>query len=181
MKPLIAAHLACPADSITLRRDERGRPWLQCPRPDWDANWSHSGDYLLLGLTHGRRLGVDIELKRPIQQCLPLAERFFHPSEVALLQATPAAERWNLFFRLWCAKEALLKACGCGIGFGLHRLTFTLATSGLRLTACDPKLGRPWHWQIRQWTPLPGYQAAIAYTASTPQSERLPGDADIIA
>ena len=163
VKPLIADHLACPHTAISLPRDARGRPFLHCPYDGWDANWSHSGDYLLLGLAQGGRIGVDIEQQRPRQRCLQLAERFFHPAEAAVLRQTPVSGQLDLFLRLWCAKEAVLKANGYGVGFGLHRVKFTPSASGLRLTACDPSLGQPWHWQLREWMPLPGYQAAFAY------------------
>ena len=40
-----------------------------------------------------------------------------------------ACEHW--FFRLWCAKEAVLKAHGHGISFGLHKQRFAPDGAGL--------------------------------------------------
>ena len=93
--------------------------------------------------------------------------RFFHPEEIAWLDALDdsGCEQW--FFRVWCAKEALLKAHGRGLAFGLHRLEFSgmddAADAPLRLVACDPALGEPGRWQLHEWEPQPGYRAALAW------------------
>jgi 4'-phosphopantetheinyl transferase len=31
------------------------------------------------------------------------------------------------------------------------------------LAACDPALGTPARWQLREWSPQPGYRAALAW------------------
>lgn len=161
---LLAAELATPEAQLPLRRDERGRPWLHAPLAHVGTGWSHSGDYLLVAIGAHVRLGVDIERQRARPRLLELAQRFFHPDEVALLQALAAPAREALFFRLWCAKEALLKAHGHGLSFGLHRLRFAEDAAGvLHLAWCDPALGVAARWQVHEWMPLPGYRAALAW------------------
>src|SRR3546814_13489669 len=67
-----------------------------------------------------------------------LAERFFVRSETGALLALPAEAREAAFVRLWCAKEAVLKAHGRGLAFGLDRLEFALCGDDWALVACDP-------------------------------------------
>ncbi|MCC4595858.1 4'-phosphopantetheinyl transferase superfamily protein [Xanthomonas campestris pv. phormiicola] len=161
---LLSVELATPEAQLPLRRDERGRPWLHAPLAHVGAGWSHSGDYLLVAIGAHVRLGVDIEHQRARPRLLELAQRFFHPEEVAALHALAEPAREALFFRLWCAKEALLKAHGHGLSFGLHRLRFAEDASGvLQLAWCDPALGVAARWQVHEWIPAPGYRAALAW------------------
>ena len=66
-------------------------------------------------------------------QARALARRFFHPAEADALDDGPEAQAQAGFLRLWCAKEALLKAHGHGLAFGLDRLRFGFEADGLRL------------------------------------------------
>ena len=148
-----------------LARDAWGRPRLLAPYEDRDAGWSHSGERLLLAMGREVVLGVDLERLRPRPRALELAERYFTAAEAAHLRAIAPAQREAAFLRLWCAKEALLKAHGRGLAFGLHRLEFGIEDDAapVRLLACDPALGIAADWQLREWTPEPGYHAAVAW------------------
>ena len=69
------------------------------------------------------------------------------------------------FLRLWCAKEAVLKAHGRGLAFGLDKLTFAEREGALLLVGCERLLGQPEDWTVREFVPDPGYRAAIAWRA----------------
>ena len=150
-----------------LARDPSGRPRLLAPHQDHDTGWSHSGEQLLLALGRGVTLGVDLERLRPRPRALELADRFFAPGEAGRLQALAPERRELAFLRLWCAKEAVLKAHGQGLSFGLHRLEFIPdgddEHAPLRLLASDPELGAASDWQLHEWIPAPGYLAALAW------------------
>ena len=150
-----------------LARDPSGRPRLLAPHQDHDTGWSHSGEQLLLALGRGVTLGVDLERLRPRPRALELADRFFAPGEAGRPQALAPERRELAFLRLWCAKEAVLKAHGQGLSFGLHRLEFIPdgddEHAPLRLLASDPELGAASDWQLHEWIPAPGYLAALAW------------------
>lgn len=149
--------------AVPLRRDARGRPYLVDAAGGWDTGWSHSGDQLLVALGQGVRLGVDLERIRARPRMMEVVRRYFHPVEIAALEALPEDQRSGLFFRLWCAKEALLKAHGHGISFGLHRLAFVAGEHGLVLAECDPVLGRAADWRLVEWQATPVFRAALAW------------------
>lgn len=166
----LAHRLQRPAQALRLLRDDHGRPCLQVDVdgdgiPDLDLNWSHSGTLLLLAVGEGLRVGIDVERPRPRPRALEVARRFFHPWEVAWLEAREAADLEPAFVRLWCAKEALLKAHGRGIAFGLHRFAVGERDGALQLLAGCDGLAPEDDWQLRSFAPRPGYQAALAWRA----------------
>ncbi|MNW00763.1 hypothetical protein D3C71_1963000 [compost metagenome] len=67
---------------------------------------------------------------------------------------------------MWCAKEALLKAQGQGISFGLHRLQLAPGIDGgLHLAWCDPELGPAERWHLHEWQADDDFRAALAFHA----------------
>ena len=153
------------AAALPLHRDARGRPRLTAPMQDVDAGWSHSGDHLLVACGEGLRLGCDLEALRPRPNALALAKRFFHAEEHAWLAGLPEAGIVPAFLRLWCAKEAVLKAHGHGLSFGMERLRFAEIDGALRLVDCDARLGDARGWTLREWVPMPGFIAVLAWHA----------------
>ncbi len=162
-RPLLSQALQCEASALPLHRDPGGRPRLGAPYTHFDTGWSHSGEALVLALGESVQLGVDIERVRPRPRLLELAQRFFHVDETAWLHSQPEQAMVESFVRLWCAKEAVLKAHGQGLSFGLHKLVFTEQDRTLRLQACDAALGKPEDWRVHEWAPLSGYCAALAW------------------
>jgi 4'-phosphopantetheinyl transferase len=159
----LAVQLGIEPDAVPLQRDGRGRPGLGDGFAAFDCNWSHSGDRLLVALGGGVRVGVDLERLKPRPNALALARRFFTSAEAERLARTPEPDRELAFARLWCAKEAVLKAHGHGLSFGLDRLEFVTDVDRLLLAACDAALGTSVQWALRMHAPERGYVAAIAW------------------
>jgi 4'-phosphopantetheinyl transferase len=164
-EPLVRAWLAdelglAPA-AIPLRRDPHGRPRLAGALRDFDVSWSHSGEGLLIALGEGMDIGADLERARLRPRALELAERFFHAHEHAWLRALPEPERNEAFLRLWCAKEAVVKAHGRGIAFGLDKFGLADLDGVLGMAEPHVELGGP--WALHEWAPQPGYRAALAW------------------
>ncbi len=67
---------------------------------------SHSGPFVLCALGDGP-LGADIQEPRPVR--LSMARRFC-PAERETLEALPSETRTEALLRLWCRKEAWVKA-----------------------------------------------------------------------
>jgi len=176
--------LGRPETRIDVVRDTYGRPHVGANDGELagiggeiDVNWSHSGDWLLAAYGVDARVGVDIEWLRPRANALALARRFFAPEETEALArfAHEPAALERRFVRLWCAKEAVLKAHGRGLSFGLEKLRFELDDDDApderpaatpRLVACDPALGTPDDWHLRTWSPAPDYLATLAWRAA---------------
>jgi 4'-phosphopantetheinyl transferase len=156
VRTLLAAYLGRPVESVRIERGEHGKPKLV--DAELEFNLSHTGPALLLGLSRRVGLGVDLEAaQRKTRPVAELAGRFFAPAEAEALAMLPDGLRQNAFLRLWCAKEAALKAHGGGIGFGLDRVEFIIDDAGEIAPA-------PGHTgAVLPLVPAPGYLGALAW------------------
>lgn len=157
----LAARLGIGAQALPLSRDVHGRP--QLAGGDRDCNWSHSGPWLLVALGDGVQVGVDIETRRPRPRALEIARRYLHPREAEALAALAAGPRDLAFLRLWCAKEALLKAQGRGLAHGLDRFEIAgFADPGADLRIADDDGGLGPGWALAELD-CPGAVATVAW------------------
>lgn len=111
-----------------------GKPCVEHPDPEvrqLGFSLSHAGDQIVLAVSPGRRLGLDIEWCRPRPGAVALARHYFLPSEWHSLQALPREQQYELFAAYWTLKEARTKLDGQGILTGLSRYGFDLSTGGL--------------------------------------------------
>jgi 4'-phosphopantetheinyl transferase len=86
-------------------------------------NLSHSASSVVVALvesTDKGAVGVDIECFRQMDDLESMIEMVCHPDEMQQLDICD--DRSKGFFKLWTAKEALLKACGSGLIDDLNRI-----------------------------------------------------------
>lgn len=162
LRALLGLYLGVSADAVVLVEGEHGRPQLAEPfGRTLEFNWSHSGDRALIALAHGCAPGVDIEQLRPRPRAMQLAERFFHPQETAALSELDKPEQERGFLQLWTAKEAVLKAMGRGIAFGLERLQLAAPPAAPRVLWLDGDDAE--QWQLHSVSAGEGYVASVAW------------------
>lgn len=157
----LAAYAQCDAETLSIERDARGKPFLSGRRLQF--NLSHSGGALVLAIRDNGRVGIDLEsLERP-RRVSDIARRWFDPTESAALNALPEPSRLAAFARLWSCKEALLKADGGGIADGLHRAVFRLDAAGAVVGFGDSN-GFP-GYSVVSFEPAVGFVGALATDA----------------
>lgn len=133
---------------IEIDSGEHGKPFAN---GGIEFNLSHSGGEVAIAFARAQALGVDIErTQRRHADSGEIAQRFFHPREAAALERLPPAQRALAFLRLWTHKEAVLKAIGHGLSFGLDRLEFALDDAGgvRGLCAIADEAGAPSRWRL---------------------------------
>ena len=146
---LLAGYLGRAAADVRLEAGEFGRPRLAgADAGALHFNWSHSGDQALCAVARGIEPGVDLERLRPRPRALEIARRYFSHEETAALAALVPERRDAAFLQLWTAKEAVLKATGRGLAFGLHRLGIADEEERLALRFLDGEL--PAQWQLHR-------------------------------
>ena len=161
LRQTLAAYLGIEVDAVTLAEGEHGRPRLDpAHSSSLDFNWSHSGEHALIAVARGISPGIDIERRRPQPRALPIARRFFGNDEAEALAALPEEARDAAFLEIWTAKEAILKAHGRGIGYGLQRLRILSTGTQLRLLRFDDDDVDA--WQLQRLAIAPGLVGALA-------------------
>lgn len=128
----LRAHLAVttghPALALPLATTATGRLEL-ADDPSLRFSVSHTSGLAVVASTRGHRLGVDVEQlgDRP----LPPLTAWLTPYERAALAARgPAAGAASSLFRLWTAKEAVVKATGHGLTTPLVDIEIALGMAG---------------------------------------------------
>ena len=121
LRLLLSGLLDTSPEEVNIVNGAGGRPQLEddlCPK-GLTFSLSHSGNWILIALRDGGRIGVDIEIMRDSVAMEAIAKRFFYPEEAeAVCRATDSTKK-ELFFTLWTMKEACLKATGRGMAAGL--------------------------------------------------------------
>jgi 4'-phosphopantetheinyl transferase len=118
---ILANYLNCKASEVTFATKRHGKPYLVNKKLRF--NLTHSGDLALLALSKDNELGIDIEKdsERPFDA---LAKRFFSQNESeAVTKLKSIYAKQQLFFRIWSAKEAFIKAVGLGLSYPLDDFT----------------------------------------------------------
>jgi len=166
LRLLLSSYLTINPEQLQFTYSVHGKPALNIPDRQQQMqsgiafNVSHSQGLALYSITCDRPIGIDVEQIRFIQDMEQLAERFFLPSESALIQSVPVAQRQHLFFRLWTYKEAYLKATGEGIT-GLKRVEILLNPDS-SIAALNINNAPASHWTMLPLDLEPHYAAALA-------------------
>jgi 4'-phosphopantetheinyl transferase len=147
LRALLGAYLVLPAEAVTLVDGPHGRPALAAPHDALAFNWSHSGDQAMLAVARGIVPGIDLESLRERPRALEIAQNYFCAEEAAALAALDVRERDAAFLALWTAKEAVLKAIGRGLAFGLERLRLAVPPAPPALLWLDGDDAAAWQLQ----------------------------------
>lgn len=145
----LARVAGCPPGSLPLGIGPHGKPFLR--GSTWRFNLSHSRGIRLLALAHEQEVGIDVERIRPLRRRAALLARCFTPLERARLDQAPDRE----LLRHWAAKEALVKAIGRGIAYGLGRIELARSADGaLSIARCEGPGGPASRWRLVELPPI---------------------------
>ena len=169
LRVVLGAYLGSAPRQVELAYLPDGKPQLADPQmaAQLQFNLSHSGDWMLLALSQGIALGVDIERMRPLEgQGWALAQ-LFSAEERELLATLSKAQRDAAFVTAWTVKEAVGKADGRGIR-ALIDSADLLRTWFSQADAQPCRYGNLAGYRIAQFNPAEGYCAALALAVAQP-------------
>jgi 4'-phosphopantetheinyl transferase len=129
LRHLLAEATGRKAQTLAFSAGPHGKPVLV--DNDLHFNASHSGALALIGVSSSRLIGVDIELMRETIDELRLAKTFFRDDEHNFLAGLVGEGRVEAFYRIWTAKEAVLKAFGFGVTAYLKDFRVRLNPTGI--------------------------------------------------
>lgn len=162
LRRILSLYTHRPPESLRFVYGPRGKPSLAERGFELEFNLAHSRGLALYAVTRGGPVGVDVEYIRPELAAERIAERFFSAEETAALRALPRQEQSAAFFRCWTRKEALLKAWGQGLAFGLDRFTVSCDPDRAALLSTPFDLAEAERWSLVDLEPGPGYAGALA-------------------
>jgi 4'-phosphopantetheinyl transferase len=127
--------------NLRFQTNEFGKPYL-LNGGDLAFNVAHAGDYVVLAVTRGGEIGVDLEPLRAIQDRDGMAALVFSAVEQRHIQGADNPD--SAFLDHWTAKEALIKGIGQGMSYPVAQVTAHFDTT--------PAFTRPGHdlsaWQL---------------------------------
>lgn len=134
---------------------------------------SHSGDRVVVAVTPGPAVGVDVELVQPLRDLDSLTGTVLAPSERAALDGMAHEQRTHAFFVTWTRKEALLKATGDGLGLGADQVVFGAAYGPPRLDRWPAGAPHPGPVRLLDLDAGPGHTASLAVLTDAPLTVTL--------
>jgi 4'-phosphopantetheinyl transferase len=162
LRRVLGACLARPADRLEFITDANGKPHL-ADAAGLHFNLAHTGDLMVLAVTAGSPVGVDVERVRELKDACGIARRFFTARESGWLQGRRGKGLSLAFFRLWTRKEAILKATGEGLSRGLEVLELLDKRGRLLPSVSRGSPGAV--WRLHALEPAAGFVAALAVPA----------------
>jgi len=160
LRLLLSRYCGVPASAIALDYSAQGKPALAGCR-ELQFNLSHSGGMAVFALALSRRVGIDVERMRAVQDRDLLVSRNFAPEEVEAYHKLPTEARPQGFFNGWTRKEAFVKALGQGLSHPLSAFAVSLTPGEpARLLRVDS--GSADGWMLCDLTEESSYVAALA-------------------
>ncbi|HUP58260.1 MAG TPA: 4'-phosphopantetheinyl transferase superfamily protein [Bdellovibrionota bacterium] len=155
MQELLRGYLGSEPPSFTIGPE--GKPSV----PGIEFNLTHTADEALFAVSRETAVGIDLERTARDSRLELISERFFQPAEIAWMKGAkdPAA----LFFRLWTAKEALIKAMGTGAFRSLHSLEVAERGGKLVVARVPAEYGSPADWELVELQARSGLAACLAF------------------
>ncbi len=159
LRTLLGERLEVPAKEVMLRKRENGKLFVS---GGVLFNVAHSNGLAVFAFTHNLKVGVDVELLRPLADLEGVVELALAPSEAADLQSVPAADRAEAFFACWTRKEAYLKASGNGLGSPRDVAVTLRPGAPERLVSVQGAPAEPDRWELTSFEPRTDYVGAVA-------------------
>lgn len=143
LRQILSKYCAVEPHVVPILESTTGKPYLQSPFSGIVFNLSHSADLAIVAVSEQVRLGIDLESRRRKLKALIHAAHWLHPAELRDLRTLTLEERQDAFLRLWCRKEAVLKAEGSGLRFPLHSFRVSAAPHRSEVVTW-PGFDNPW-------------------------------------
>ena len=129
LRAILHEELRCGNERLTFGELRHGKPFalVDGTPASISFNVSHSGKHGLIAIAPNGLLGVDVEERTDRRDFDRLIEAAFGPNEQVDLRRERASGKFQLFYKLWTVKEALIKALGTGLS--LDPTTFEAPTA----------------------------------------------------
>jgi 4'-phosphopantetheinyl transferase len=145
LRSVLASYLDSQNPSaIQIDIETSGKPKLRDNSMGLYFNLSHTKGMILIGISHNRTIGVDIETIDGQRDIEGIAKNFFHKNELTNVP-TDETQKLKYFYKLWTLKEALAKANSRGLGIPRNLLFFDISNNdGIKFLSFSENLEHDW-------------------------------------
>lgn len=177
LRSVLSHRYQCAPRGISLVEDANGKPRVDAPlagQPAPEFNIAHAGGVVVVALSRGRPVGIDVESLDRETDAEALAGRVLTTTEQKHWR-TREEDRFPFFIHVWTCKEAFLKATGQGLRRGAQSVECAFgeeAVTGLRDLDRSPTQAptEAPRWALRTFRPCEGVAGALVRQHSIPQS-----------
>jgi 4'-phosphopantetheinyl transferase len=163
LRIVLSQYLKVLPSDIVLRTTDHGKPVL-CKSHGGRIgfNLSHAGNQVLLAVSNGTPVGIDIECNVPVSDWQDIVSMHFSAREEAHLLALDPTSASLRFIEFWTRKEAVLKALGVGLSGDLKVIELVDEDGNLFSFLNSPALPDQRQWSLRDLRAPRGYRACVA-------------------
>ena len=165
VRAVLARYTGLDPPALRFQAGGTGKPALldeQGNRHELRFNLSHSRGRMLIAVTKGQDVGIDLEEVRKKPEVDKLAERFYSSLEYQEIMSRSGLAKAQQFYRYWVAKEAVLKGQGVGL-LSLRSCEVFTPADAMGSQVCPPDgPGLQSGWMIRWLACGGGWQGAVA-------------------
>ena len=164
LKSLISCYLNTEVKEISFLQNGHGKPSLQpeLNKLDLRFNISHSENVGVFAFSLGKELGIDVELIQKISNLNQIIDISFSDYEKKWFYKTEPEGRNELFYKIWTAKEAFVKAIGKGLSYSLKEIEFqTKADKTIEFHSTHGHQDSCGEWKIFTFNPLPNFISSL--------------------
>ena len=162
LREIIGSYSGLSPRDIRIGKHERGKPYIAHPEGKHpEFNISHSGKLILMAFTRNRRIGIDVERYRSLDNATKIMKRFFSREEADYYRNCNDDMKKSTFFKLWTAREAYVKAVGRGAAVSRKDIPVSLLTDGRQRTLRTNDENQD-NWYFFNLDASPEYEAALA-------------------
>ena len=168
LRQILSRYLNIAPTRMSFNYGEFGKPFLDSRRLNPEIrnlhfNLSHSDDAALIAISGAGPIGIDVERIRGNMNIDGLAAHCFTSEERSALEPLQGDAAVDLFFRLWTAKEAYVKAIGRGLSQNPQSVQISVnVDSTVTLVTVNDDREEASRWRLHSFSPQPGYLATLA-------------------
>ena len=123
---------------------------------------SHSNELGVVAFSKKNPVGVDVEEIKELCDLHGVVELCLSDYEKSWFCAIPEDMQTDVFYKIWTAKEAFIKAVGTGLSFPIAEVEFALkGIDELKLYRVKGKAATSVKWRLFSFQPFPNYAGSL--------------------
>lgn len=169
LRLVLAQSLDVPVSEIEFDYSFNGKPFVKKPvvKPRPGFSISHAWDRIVIGVSPNGDIGIDIELMIQRKNMDRVLQSVFSPLDCEWVVSENGQRKLERFYRIWCRREAVLKAYGKGARYPTRNIDWHLVPTAPACLPDDPlSIGTLEPVYIKDIDVFPECAASVALIAS---------------